>query len=285
MLFGDTQISWSMHSRIGSVESGLSGGHGKSGRTRFLKAFTLIELLVVISIIALLIAILLPALRQAREVARSAQCLSSLRQLGIAMTAHQADNKDQMLPSFDDGTNKKWPEILHEYITGQAVSSADLRNERTEGSLYYCPSWVPLDIATEPSSALVGYMGSFYPTSYVANGYAMIHYDPDQVYGQSDVLLWYPRLFLEIPRPSQTMWLMDGAPAGLSPTISIAVLFGNGLFSQPIHQGDSVNALAVDGHGASVSHPGLVDAVGAGENGYGSIGWDPTQVNSPMLPK
>lgn len=63
------------------------------------KAFTLIELLVVISIIALLIALLLPALSQARESARSIQCLSNLRQFGIAVNSYTADNK-QTMPSI-----------------------------------------------------------------------------------------------------------------------------------------------------------------------------------------
>jgi len=46
--------------------------------------FTLIEVLVVVAILALLLAILLPSLGRAREITRSTQCLSNLRQMAIA---------------------------------------------------------------------------------------------------------------------------------------------------------------------------------------------------------
>ena len=53
--------------------------------------FTLIELLVVIAIIAILAALLFPSLRMARDVAKTAICISNKRQVGLILSQYHAD--------------------------------------------------------------------------------------------------------------------------------------------------------------------------------------------------
>lgn len=72
------------------------------------RAFTLIELLVVISIITLLISMLLPGIKQARTLARTIQCQSSLHQLLVATRAFSEENDDR-LPHVDVSRGGHFP--------------------------------------------------------------------------------------------------------------------------------------------------------------------------------
>jgi prepilin-type N-terminal cleavage/methylation domain-containing protein/prepilin-type processing-associated H-X9-DG protein len=101
------------------------------------RAFTLIELLVVISIIALLVGILLPALGAARKAAQNMQCLSNIRQLGVAFASYAADNGDKF-PSV--GTvDPKWhePGVIEPYLPTNDNAQA---TDNLGGSILVCPN-------------------------------------------------------------------------------------------------------------------------------------------------
>jgi len=96
----------------------LSANHKSKIRNQ--KCFTLIELLVVVAIIAVLVALLLPAISQARELAKETACGSNLRQLSLAFEFYNHDWSGFLVPFC--GENGRFDFYTNVLVYGKYVS-------------------------------------------------------------------------------------------------------------------------------------------------------------------
>ncbi len=137
--------------------------------TRRSKGFTLLELLVVIAIITILIAILLPAMAKARESAIAVQCLSNLRQCGLALQMYANSHHGVMPAGGAWPTNQYVQQPWMNYLDGQryTIKYLDRQSHAT-----HCPkngsakSWGPTDGG--------GTYAFIRPTNYLVRDPAMV---------------------------------------------------------------------------------------------------------------
>lgn len=154
---------------------GLRGPGARAG-------FTLIELLVVIAIIAILAGLLLPALSRAKETARKTQCLSQMRQIGLAVRLYAEDNHDEFPRSQHSAfahSQLAWGRAVAPQLTPNPTLWTNLLR-----GVYHCPS--------DPRTT---------PWSYGQSVYFELNSDTDDYAGSPQT--W--RRIAAIPKPATTI--------------------------------------------------------------------------------
>ena len=159
--------------------------------------FTIVELLLTVAIIILLLAIMLPALSQAREVARAAVCATNQHQIGLAWKVYLA-NHDDNFPKW--GSNIWWFYGGKEPCVATKVEAPDddsgvspvlpfrplnpyvkLRDtSQSWAELFHCPGDRPLTDGQGRPAVTHGYSAyEYFGNSYVVNWFLLLPYSYD----------------------------------------------------------------------------------------------------------
>lgn len=153
-------------------------------------AFSLIEMLVVISVILVLISLLQPALRKGRITARTAECSTRLKNIGIASHGYADDNREYVVKDywFDNDNSNSPGNYGHyslvgrysNYLNGPNVSAKDdsdvnvLLEAARNNEVWQCPAESNKD----------------YVLGYVTNGVDFKYYGATSSYTSGAAARW-----------------------------------------------------------------------------------------------
>lgn len=110
------------------------------------KDFSLIELLVVIAIIALLSALLFPALKKAKDAAKTILCNGNLKQLGMGMQTYTMDYREYFPLQRYTANYIAWDDLIMDYVGSPIWTNAQksaycvLKGKNSGITPFVCPA-------------------------------------------------------------------------------------------------------------------------------------------------
>jgi prepilin-type processing-associated H-X9-DG protein len=158
---------------------------------------------------------------------------------------------------------------LTPYFSTSNTNSYLIRDNRNKLS-FYCQTWLQLDNRWPRVNHVAGdygWVGYYYPTSYLGNGNLLIDVnDPSK----SKISMG------SVSRAASTLWLMDNAPDGITPTIGSAygiTATSPNPWTYAVHGNRNINVLFAEGHVESVNYKAMLAAAAA--QAPFAIYWDP----------
>lgn len=152
-------------------ERGPCGCNGSRG-------FTVTELLVTLAVIAIILSLILPAVMSARESARRTQCLSSIRQLGLAL--HGYHDVHRMFPPAHHAMGFSHFASLLPYMEQAALVAKIDFNVEPRSGVNVAVAEVSLPLLQCPSDPASSAVSKYGKTNYVGNAGTGLHTEGEE---------------------------------------------------------------------------------------------------------
>jgi prepilin-type processing-associated H-X9-DG protein/prepilin-type N-terminal cleavage/methylation domain-containing protein len=226
------------------------------------KVFTLLELLIVVAIIAILASLLLPALTQARKMAKTIACNNNLKQMGVAFQMYASDNPHFFpAPELKDSNDDVYGSYLWSMRIAQYLGHSDWKIGSKPYDVYTVTLFACPEIANDTTEICRTY-GNYH------RGYGISRYLPP-LEDSTDwsLQLQTPSRPTQSAHPSQKIFIADGRFFELGSdwefmqTGDIQTLYK---FDRIRHK-KGANILYLDGHSNWVSHTEIENNQAAGE--------------------